>query len=132
MFGAVFILGDVLSGIQIASIATIIIGVILLSTKFSAFTTRKKLVAAGVGSVALSMLFLGCRGIFAGAYTAIVGFALLSIMWRNVSSGLGFVTALITGDGIGLPARKQIVLPLVAAGITDAFGMDPLSCSPYL
>jgi drug/metabolite transporter (DMT)-like permease len=123
VLGAVFILGDVLSGIQIASISAIIVGVILLSTKLSAFKAKRKVLAVGVGSAVLSMAFLGLPGIFAGAYTVVIGYALLSIMWRSVSSGLGFVVAYITKQELAIPFKKQIIVPVIAAGITDAFGI---------
>lgn len=121
--GAVLILGDVVSKVEIASIAAIILGIVLLSTKFSALKQKSEFLAAGVGSAVVSTIFIGLQGVVAGAYAAIIGYALLSIMWRSASSGLGFLTGCLTKQELGMPLEKQISLPIVAAGVTDAIGV---------
>lgn len=122
VLGAVFILGDRLSQVEIISIAAVILGIILLSTKFSSFGSKRKLVAAGVGSAILSTLFIGSPAIFYGAYAAVIGYALLGFVGRGGGCALAFASGYIRKDNLSVPKRKH--LPWVAAaGITDAFAI---------
>ncbi len=98
------------------------LGIIMLSTKLSTFKKKGKLIAAGVGSAFLAMIFLGTPGIFAGAYTVVIGFVLLSIIWRGITSLLGFATGHIAKQPMSFPNKKYL-LSILAAGATDAFGV---------
>ncbi|MDE1856799.1 MAG: DMT family transporter [Candidatus Micrarchaeota archaeon] len=120
--GAVFILGETISGPEAAAIAAIIAGIVLLSTRLSALRRRKKIVASGIGSAILSMLFFGGTAIFAGAYAVVIGVVLLSLMWRSISAGIGFVAGYATRQDVSVPQRKYLP-SIVMAGITDAFGV---------
>lgn len=122
VIGSILILGDKISPIEGSAISVIIIGIILLSTKLSAFKSKSKIIASGVGSALLSMVFLGAMTIFAGAYTAVIGFVLLSVIWRGMTSILGFVSGFIAKQQMAFPERKYF-LPIFAAGATDAFGI---------
>jgi drug/metabolite transporter (DMT)-like permease len=120
---SVLVLGLVLSNIEIFSIIILILGIILLSTKMSAFRTKKRILVSGAGSALLSMIFFGMPAVMISSYTAIIGFALLSIMWRGVSSGLGFLTGFITKQRFSLSLLKQFIIPLVFAGVADAIAI---------
>ncbi len=122
VLGSVLILGDKLTLVEIASIITIIVGIILVSTRLSSFKHKRKLVVAGVGSALIAMLFLGTPGIFAGAYTVIIGFVLLSLMWRSITSASGFITGHFAKQDMRLPAKRYL-LPIIGAGVTDAFAV---------
>jgi len=122
VIGSVFLLGDSLTSIEIISIVAIIAGIILLSTKFSVLKSKRKFVAAGVGSAIAGMFFLGTPMLFAGAYIAILGFVLLSLILRGMTSVCGFITGFFAKQDMGFPARGHI-LPIVAAGVTDAIGV---------
>ena len=122
VIGSVLILGDSLTLIEIISIVVIIIGIILLSTKLSVLKSKRRFVAAGVGSAVAGMFFLGTPMLFAGAYIAVIGFVVLSIMFRGISSASGFVTGIAAKQDMRLPGRRYI-LPVIAAGATDAVGV---------
>lgn len=122
VIGAVLLLGDRLSGPEFASIVAVICGIVLISTKLSSHGPRRGLLAAGVGSAVISMLSFGLIGIFAGAYVAVVGFVLLSLMWRGASSGLSFVSGHFMKQDLHLP-QKQYLPVVIIAGVADALGI---------
>lgn len=122
VLGAVFILGDKLSQIEIISIAAVILGIILVSTKFSSFRAKRKLIVAGVGSAFLSTLFIGSPAIFYGAYAAVIGYAFLSFVGRGGGCLLAFASGYLRKDDLRVPKRKHL-LRIAAAGITDAFAI---------
>ena len=122
VIGSVFLLGDKLSALEIVAIATILLGIILLSTKFSDLKSKKKLIAAGVGSAILAMIFLGTPGIFSGAYTAIIGFVLLSLIWRAFGAMFGFGLGRLLKQDVSFPKMKYVGL-IAVAGILDAIGV---------
>ena len=122
VLGSVLILGDKLTLVEIISIIAILIGIILISTKLSAFRAKRKLVVIGVGSALIAMLFLGTPGIFAGAYTVIIGFVLLSLMWRSITSAGGFITGYFAKQDMRLPGRRYLS-PIIGAGAADAFAV---------
>ncbi len=117
--GAVLILGDILSASEAAAIALIIVGIILVSTKASAFRTKKKIVAAGVSSAVLSMLFFGAFYIYLGAYDAAVGYTLLVFMSRVMGPVVGFAFGCATKQNLSFP-QKKYATKIVIAGATDA------------
>lgn len=122
VIGSVLVLGDTLTLMQFAAIITILAGIILTATKFSSLGSKRGIVAVGVGSALIAMVFMAIPAIFAGAYAAVVGFVLLSLMWRSVTSAGGFAAGLLTGQSISIPRRKHVI-PLFGAGVSDALGI---------
>lgn len=122
VIGAVLILGDRLSNPRLFSIITVIFGVVLISTKLSALRRRHKLIAAGVGSAIIAMMSFGLIGVFAGAYVAVVGYVLLSIMWRGTSSALSFAAGRLMKQDLRL-LQKKFLLIMIVAGVADALGI---------
>lgn len=120
VIGAVFLLGAFLSPQEIVSIALIILGVILVSTKFSDFRTKNKITVAGVGSALISLVFFGIFAIYLGVYAAIIGFTLIIFISRALGAGIGFITGYATKQDLSFPSKKY-VYPLAIAGVTDAF-----------
>lgn len=120
---SVLLLGNALSNTEIFSIIILILGIILTSMKLSAFKTKKGVIAVGVGSALIAMIFLGMPGVMVNPYIAIIGFASVSIMWRGVSSGLGFLTGFIAKQKFSLSLLKQFIIPLIFAGVTDALAI---------
>ncbi len=117
---AVFAFGDVLNLIQEVSIAAILVGMILTSTKFSKLKKGRTVLAAGVGSAIVSMVMFAAPGIYSGPYAAILGFALLSMIWRVVASAGGFITGRMAKQDMAPPGKPYIAY-VAGAGITDAF-----------
>ena len=127
VLGFVFILGHSLSNLEMVGVAMTVLGVILIATRFSRLKLRKKFLAAGVGSAAASMILVGAiPSIFAAVYASIIGFLLLSLMWRGLPALIAFVAGYATGQNLHVPSRNVLSL-VVVAGI-----MDGLALSVYL
>ncbi len=123
VIGAVLLLNDSLSVMQFLAIASVILGIILISMKFSALKKGKKILAIGVESAIASMFFLGIVGIFTGAYVGIIGYALLCLMWRGISSILGFASVKALGQDMRPPSNSKVLMYLIGAGVTDALAV---------
>lgn len=119
---SVFILGYGLSTAELVSIAAILAGVALLSTKMSRLGSRKTFVAAGVGSAIVACVFSGVPEIAAGAYIAAVGFALFCVILRLAGMCTGLVLGRATGQDLRVPPKDQLA-PIIAVGVLDGLGM---------
>ncbi len=119
---AVLFLGDKLTTGQIAPLVAVLLGVVLVSTKFSGLKAKKKLVAKGVENAMVASVIFSITSLFSGVYTAIVGFALMSIMGRSIGSASGFVASYATKQDLRPPKRK-LLIQIILAGIMDAFGV---------
>ena len=123
VLGSVLVLGQVLSGLEILGIAITVLGIMLISTKFSMLKLRKGALAAGVGSSLIAMVLLGVPSIFAAVYAAIIGFLLLSFMWRALPTVIAFVGGWATKQELRVPKRR-ILLFVAVAGLADGAALS--------
>jgi uncharacterized membrane protein len=119
VLGAILFLGVVLSDTVLIGIIAIISGIILVSTKASGLKSRKKIIAAGVGSAIISMFFTGAPVLFSSLYIAVVGFALTNLIWRGTGFLFGFAYGRITKQNQALPEKKYLPY-VIGAGAMDA------------
>jgi drug/metabolite transporter (DMT)-like permease len=123
---SIAILGSVLSLEQVAAIAGIITGVILLSTRFS----ELRRFVGGIGSPNLTVgvpLAIGASLLFGSVYVAIgyaapiVGLVLPVMMLRIVGVALGVLLAPLLGQDVR-PSRGVFSVKIVGMGVLEAIG----------
>jgi uncharacterized membrane protein len=109
LLAAVFLLGYTISDIEIALIVVTIIGILLVSTKFSALRSRKgSITAAGTGSATMGMLITGAQYTFAGVYSSDIGYTLLATLWRGISLLIGFAGGGVAKQDLRVPAKQYL------------------------
>ncbi|MCL4379746.1 MAG: EamA family transporter [Candidatus Marsarchaeota archaeon] len=119
VIGAIFFLGVVVSNLELVAITAIIIGIILVSTKFSAFKTKKRILAAGVISAIVAMVFTGTPVLFSSLYIAALGFALTNLTWRGIGMVFGFAYGYATKQSLAVPEKRYLPY-VIGAGALDA------------
>jgi drug/metabolite transporter (DMT)-like permease len=122
VLASVFILHDALTPIEVASIAAVILGIVLVSTKAKDISMRRIIVAAGVGSALLAFFFVDLSDVFAGAYITLLGFAFFCVLLRFSSIGSGYVIGRATRQDMRAPPRR-LVAPIAAAGFLETAGL---------
>ncbi|MDE1873544.1 MAG: DMT family transporter [Candidatus Micrarchaeota archaeon] len=123
VLGSVFLLGQALSWTEILGLTVTILGIVLISTKFSMLKARKRALAAGVGSSVLAMILLGVPSIFAAVYAAVIGFLLLSLMWRTLPALIAFVGGYAAKQDLRMPKRRTLLL-IIVAGLFDGLALS--------
>ena len=123
---SVLILGTRLSPLQIASITGIIIGVVLLSTRFSELRTflggrGLPNMTAGLGSAIGSSVFFGAAYVGVGYATPLVSFVLPALLFRLTGTVLGFALAPLLRADLG-PSRAHLSGTIVIMGALEAAG----------
>ena len=123
VLGSMLLLGQVLSGFEILGIAATVLGTILISIRVSMLKLRKRALAAGVGSSLVAMVLMGIPSIFAAVYAAIIGFLLLSLMWRAIPAFIAFAAGWATRQDLRLPARRTLLF-IAVAGLADGMALS--------
>jgi drug/metabolite transporter (DMT)-like permease len=123
---SVAILGTLVSSVQVLSIAGIIIGVILLSTRFSELRkflrgTGAPNLTRGVSSALGTSLLFGMVYIAIGYAAPFVGIVLPALVLRVVATSAGFLLAPILKQKVW-PSRSLFSKTLIAIGGLEAVG----------
>jgi drug/metabolite transporter (DMT)-like permease len=123
---SVVILGTFLSLSESIAIASIIAGVVLLSTRFSelrafAAGSGSPNLTAGVRSAIGSSLFFGTVYIGVGYATPMVSYVLPPLILRLMGVAIGFALAPLVGSGIR-PSRLAFSNTILAMGVLEAAG----------
>ena len=123
---SVLILGTVLSSNRVLAITGIILGVVLLSTRFSEL--KKYLdgrgapgITTGVGSAIGSSLFFGAVYVGVGYAAPLVNFVLPAVFLRAVGAGAGFVLAPLLRQDVR-PSRSAVSNTILVMGVLEAAG----------
>jgi len=123
---AVAILGATLSSVQVVAIAGIILGVILLSTRFSELRaylrgTGSPSLTRGVGLALGASLFFGMVYIGIGYAAPSVSVVLPVMFLRTIAILAGFLLAPVMKQAVR-PTRDVFSAKMVAMGVLEAFG----------
>ncbi len=123
---SIVILGTVLATGKIAAIAGVIIGVILLSTRFSelrAYLNGKggASMTAGVGSAIGSSFFFGVVYIGVGYAAPFVNYVIPAVVVRAVAAIAGFVLAPLLKQNVR-PSRALFSNTILVMGVLEAIG----------
>ncbi len=123
---AVLVLGTVLTFDSALALAAIMLGVILLSTKFSQLKRRgggtgRSSLTVGVGWAILASVSFGAIYVVVGNYTPVVGYVLPSVILRGVGTLTGFLVAPILGESVR-PNRASLSTVILAMGALESFG----------
>ncbi len=123
---SVLILGAVLSSVQVVAITGIIIGVILVSTRFSelrAFLRGRGApnLTVGVSSAVGSSFFFGTVYVAIGYAAPLVSVVLPAMVLRAVAAGAGILLAPLLRQAVR-PTRSLLSWTLLAMGVLEAVG----------
>jgi len=123
---SIIVLGTILSSIQTVAIVGIILGVVLLSTRFSELgrflgKRRSPNLIAGVGSAIGSSLFFGAVYIGVGYATPYVSYVVPALILRLVGTGVGFLLAPVLHTKIA-PSRRFLSNRILIMGVFEATG----------
>ena len=123
---SVLVLGVVLAPNRAASIGFIMVGVLLLSTRFSelkAYTRGKASsgIAAGAGSAMASSVLFGLVYVGVGYATPTAGYVLPAVVLRGAGALTGFLAAPVIGERIW-PGRTSFSPTMVLMGALEAIG----------
>jgi len=123
---AVLLLGAVLTLQTSLALAAIIVGVVLLSTKFSELQAalggrRRAALTAGIGSAVMASAAFGTVYLCVGYVTPIVGYFAPALFLRVVGTLTGFVLAPIRKERVR-PNRESLSGTVVAMGVLEAVG----------
>lgn len=123
---SVLILGTVLPSTRALAIAGVILGVILLSSRFSELRNYLKGVGppnitAGVGSAIGSALLFGLVYVGIGYATPAVGFVLPAVVLRGVAAGAGFLIAPLAHQKVR-PSRLAVSNTIIVMAVLESIG----------
>ncbi len=123
---SVAFLGVVLAPSRVVSIALILAGVMLLSTRFSELSRYRRgeglpNLTAGIGSAVASSLLFGAVYIGVGYATPFVGFVLPVVFLRGAGTVVGFVAAPLLHEDVR-PARAYFSKVLLLMAALEALG----------
>lgn len=123
---SVVILQTALSLFQIAAIAGVILGIVLLSTRFSelmAFASGNGApgATAGVGSAMGASALFGTVYIGVGYAAPLVGIVLPALLLRAMGAGAGFVVAPLTHQDVR-PSRLAISNTILTMAVLETAG----------
>jgi drug/metabolite transporter (DMT)-like permease len=123
---AVLVLGTVLSLESALALSAIMLGVILLSTRFSELRKRAPLLggtrlSAGVGWAIAASVSFGAIYVVVGEYTPVLGYVLPSVMLRGVGTLTGFLAAPILGEKVR-PNRASLSTVVFSMGVLESLG----------
>jgi drug/metabolite transporter (DMT)-like permease len=123
---AVILLGAVLTFRTALALAAIIVGVVLLSTKFSELRDALNgkgpaFLTVGVGSAVMAALAFGSVYLCVGYVTPIVGYFVPVLFLRSVGTVTGFAAAPIMKESVK-PDRASLSGTVVAMGVLEAVG----------
>ncbi len=123
---SILILGTVLAATSILAISGIIVGVVLLSTRFSelrAYLRGKGTpnITAGVGSAVGSSVFFGLVYVGVGYAVPFVGYVLPAVFLRGVAAGVGFLLAPLLKQDVK-PSRSALSNTIIVMGFLEAVG----------
>lgn len=123
---SIAILGTFLSSARILAIAGIIVGVILLSTRFSELGAYLRgsgapNLTAGIGSAVGSSFFFGVVYIAIGYAAPLVSVVVPAMVLRAVGTVAGFLLAPILHQKVG-PSRLAFSRTILAMGVLEAAG----------
>jgi drug/metabolite transporter (DMT)-like permease len=123
---SVLILGTLLPATRVVAIAGIIIGVILLSTRFSELGSllggrASPNITAGVGSAIGSSLFFGSVYIGIGYAAPFVSIVIPAIVLRSVAIVAGFLLAPVLHQAVR-PSRLAFSRIILVMGVLEAVG----------
>ncbi len=123
---SVLILGAVLSSVQVVAITGIIIGVILVSTRFSelrAFLRGRGApnLTVGVSSAVGASFFFGTVYVAIGYAAPLVSVVLPAMVLRAVAAGAGILLAPLLRQAVR-PTRSLLSWTLLAMGVLEAVG----------
>jgi len=120
------LLGTVIATPRVFAISGIILGVILISTRFSelsAYLRRRGApnITAGVGSALGSSVFFGVAYIGVGYSAQFVGYVLPAVFIKGVAVAAGFLLAPLLRQDVR-PSRSAVSNTIVAMGTLEAAG----------
>ena len=123
---SVTILGTLLSPIQILAISGIILGVVLLSTRFSELRTLAAgrgapNIKVGVGSAIGSSVFFGVVYVGIGYAAPLAGYVLPAVYLRAVGALVGFLLAPLLHQSVR-PTRATVSPTILVMGVLEAVG----------
>lgn len=123
---SVLLLGAVLAPLRIASITSIMVGVVLVSTRFSELRSYRRgrglpNITAGVGSAVTSSFFFGVVYVGVGYATPVVGYVLPVLFLRGVGALVGFLAAPVLREKVR-PSRDSFSRTIFVMGVLETFG----------
>lgn len=123
---SIVILGTVLDSARILAISGIIVGVVLLSTRFSELrgTLRGQgppNITAGIGSAVGSSVFFGSVYIGIGYAAPLVSVVIPAMVLRSVGIAAGLLLAPVLHQGVS-PSRLTFSRVIIAMGVLEAVG----------
>jgi len=124
---AVIFLGVMLSGLRTLTLAAVILGVILLSTRFSElsrYLRREGLVKVmpGVDSAVVAAVSFGSVYVVLGFVTPLVGYVLPVLFLRGLGGIFGFAFAPLLKQDVK-PRRDIMTRTMLGMGILETFGL---------
>ncbi len=123
---SVALLGVALAPVRVASIACIIVGVVLLSTRFSELRgylhgSGAPNLTAGVSSAVASSFFFGLVYVGVGYATPVAGYVLPVVVLRAVGTLAGFIAAPLFRETVR-PSRDSFSKIMLVMGALEAVG----------
>jgi uncharacterized membrane protein len=123
---SILILRTFLSPVQLVAITGIIVGVVLLSTRFSELKgfvggRGSPNMTAGIGSAIGSSVFFGAVYIGVGYAAPLVSFVLPALLLRTVGTGVGFLLAPAFHADLR-PSRLHLSNTILVMGVLEAIG----------
>ena len=123
---SILVLGTVISAGRTLAIAGVIVGVVMLSTRFSELRSffsghGSANLTAGVGAALGSSLFFGAVYVAIGYAAPLVSLTIPAIMLRAVAILVGFALAPLLGQGIR-PSRGMFSKTILTMGVLEAAG----------
>ena len=124
---AVIFLGVMLSGVRTLALAAVILGVILLSTRFSELGRYLRggglvKVMPGVDSAVVSAVSFGSVYVALGFVTPLVGYVLPVLFLRGLGGIFGFTFAPLLKQDVR-PRRDVMTRTMLVMGILETFGL---------
>lgn len=123
---SIIILGTVIAASKLVAIAGVIVGVVLLSSRFSevrAYARGKGApnLTAGVGSAIGSSVFFGVVYIGVGYASPYVNYVIPAVVLRAVAAAAGFILAPLLKENVK-PSRALLSNTIVVMGFLEAAG----------
>src|SRR3989442_4939056 len=124
---AVVFLGVMLSGLRTLALAAVILGVILLSTRFSELSRYVRgeglvKVMPGVDSAVVAAVSFGTVYVVLGFVTPLVGYFLPVLFLRGLGGVFGFTFAPLLKQDVR-PTRDVMTLTILVMGILETVGL---------
>lgn len=127
---SLLLLGVVLPPGAVVALAVVIVGICLVSTRFSdlrnRLSSRSSKLTPGVGSALTAALFFAIAWTSMGFANEYLGYLLPAIFVRSVAAVMGFAAAPILGQRVNL-VRGKLLPRVLVMGVLEAAGIVSFS-----